>query len=240
MFKSRELAVTPRPSASVRCGFCHGDLESRWLSICGRCRAPHHHDCWGLAQGCAACAHTQRVTPWRFSVASGLGALGLALGLAVAGVALPWSGVGAASLMILLIGREWFVRRAARRFEPSPEEREAARRNRDSGVARLEARRRSMATILAAPSPSPGAATRDSPVWASGSLRAEERSARADERQRTAEAKALYRGEPTLPRDPVAAEEPIAPPHVDISREQRDFFERPRDRSGVVDQELGG
>ncbi|MGE0710104.1 MAG: hypothetical protein AB7N76_31630 [Planctomycetota bacterium] len=60
--EARVQAATPRP-ALARCPFCHGGVEARDTSVCGRCLARHHDECWDAHTRCASCGDEARLGP---------------------------------------------------------------------------------------------------------------------------------------------------------------------------------
>lgn len=46
---------------TTRCPYCHEGCSAEGATVCERCQAPHHADCWTAGQGCGACGPFTRV-----------------------------------------------------------------------------------------------------------------------------------------------------------------------------------
>lgn len=46
---------------TTRCPYCHEGCATEDATVCDRCQAPHHPDCWTAGQGCGTCGPFTRV-----------------------------------------------------------------------------------------------------------------------------------------------------------------------------------
>lgn len=60
------MKICARPTAQLRCPFCHDSVEVADARICPACSSAQHPACDLAHGGCAVCVvYTKRVRPWR-------------------------------------------------------------------------------------------------------------------------------------------------------------------------------